>query len=168
MLLLESGKLARSLPRSEPWQDVEGCTAEALVDASSVAPRFTLPRPGKAERLPLSSLSCARGGKTSATPGLPSTRHPNPSRHSCPSHAVSQRHRASEDVLPSLDLPRAPPRLDAACLPGTGDTASMPRVQAYDQAFSSSPPPAQPRLFNHTNTIPAPSPINGDAIATIL
>ena len=93
-------------------------------------------------------------------------------RHSCSSHAVSQRHRASQDVLPRLDLPRAPPRLDTACLPGTGDTAlppaSMPRVQAYDQAFSSSPPPAQPRLFNHTNTIPTPSPINGDAIATIL
>ena len=127
MLLLESGKLARCLPRREPWQDVEGCTAEAHVEASSVAPRFTLARPGKAERLPLSVLSCARGGKTSATLGLPSSRHPNPSRHSCPSHAVSQRHRASEDVLPRLALPRAPPRLDAGCLPGTGDTVDAAR-----------------------------------------
>ena len=56
--------------------------------------------------------------------------------------------------------------LDAAICPAL-PPASMPRVQTYDTAFLSSPPPAHPRRSNHTQTVPVNSPNHCAPIATI-
>ena len=56
--------------------------------------------------------------------------------------------------------------LDAAICPAL-PPASMPRVQTYDTAFLSSPPPAHPKRSNHTQTVPFNSPNHCAPIATI-
>ena len=62
--------------------------------------------------------------------------------------------------LKPIDAEKPPPpcfklRLGSLACDAAGPAlpvASMPRVQTYDQAFLSSPPPAHPRRFSHTKT----------------
>ena len=79
-------------------------------------PRAGLRRRGARKRHSCSSHAVSQRHRASQDVflRLASTCHQTPSRHSSPSHALSQRHRASQDVFPRLDLPRAPPCLDAA------------------------------------------------------
>ena len=63
----EAGWLTRCPVRHEPWRELEGWTATAQVEASSMAVSFPRQRPGKDYEQSLHLLSGAPGVKSSVS-----------------------------------------------------------------------------------------------------
>ena len=90
----QSGLLARSIPRREPWQDVEGWlygrgTRRGRLGGGPFPPAEAW-RGRHATTVEPLLRSRGQNQRHQSSLGLPSTLHPTPSRHSCPDPGFRQ------------------------------------------------------------------------------